>query len=215
MKYLLLFLSCLAFSFGSAAQTLDEINGERFRHTKNGSIALTSWAGANIIAGTVGYFSTSAGEWKHFHEMNVYFNIVNLGLGIPGLFAKRDKQMGLSFEQTVKRQHQIETVYLFNGALDLTYITAGFVLREMAKNQTEQASRDRWNGFGTGMIMQGGFLLIFDFVKYGIHKHNGKKLDSHWKKLTISPYGAYGLGLDIRYNICQKTPIATPSVSFF
>ncbi|MGH1336315.1 MAG: DUF6992 family protein [Aureispira sp.] len=215
MRNLLLLLSFLTVSSFVHAQALDEINGVRFRHTKNGSIALTSWAGANMIAGTVGYFTTPVGEWKHFHEMNVYFNIVNLGLGIPGLFAKKAQQMGLSFEQTVKRQYQTETIFLFNGALDLTYITAGFVMREVAKNQTEQADSDRWTGFGHSMILQGGFLLIFDFVKYGIHKHNGKKLDQHWKKLTISPYGAFGLGLDIRYNICQTIPLSTPTVSFF
>lgn len=215
MKSFLLLLIIFASYYSLHAQTLDEINGERFRHTKNGSIALTSWAGANIIAGTVGYYTSPAGEWKHFHEMNVYFNIVNLGLGIPGLFAKRDKQMGLSLEQTVKRQFQTETIFLFNGALDLTYITAGLLMREVAKNQTEQANRDRWTGFGNGMMVQGGFLLIFDIIKYGIHKHNGKKIDNHWQKLTVRPTGAFGLGLDIRYNICQKTPIAAPTVSFF
>ncbi len=201
--------------YSAPIQPLDEINATRFRHTKNGSIALTSWAGANIIAGTVGYFTAPAGEWKHFHEMNVYFNIVNIGLGIPGLFAKRSKQMGLSFEQTVKAQQQIETVYLVNGVLDLTYITAGFLMRETAKNQSSDADRDRWNGFGTSMIAQGGFLLIFDFIKYGIHKHNGKQLDGHWQKLSFSPTGAFGLGLDIRYNVCQDSRPTTPTVSFF
>lgn len=215
MKYALLFFSFLVFSLDMQAQTLDEINEIRFRHTKNGSIALTSWAGANIITGTIGYFSTPAGEWKHFHEMNVYFNIVNLGLGIPGLFAKKEQQMNLSFEQTVKRQYQTETIFLFNGALDFTYITAGFVMREMAKHQQSQADRDRWTGFGNSMILQGGFLLLFDFIKYGIHKHNGKRLNSHWKKLSISPYGAFGLGVDIRYNICQTPSYSTPDVSFF
>lgn len=215
MKYAVLFFSFFVFSVGLHAQTLDEINEIRFRHTKNGSIALTSWAGANIITGTIGYFSTPAGEWKHFHEMNVYFNIVNLGLGIPGLFARKEQQMNLSFEQTVKSQNQTETIFLFNGALDFTYITAGFVMREMAKNQTDQADKDRWTGFGNSMILQGGFLLIFDFIKYGIHKHNGKKLDSHWKKLSISPHGAFGLGVDIRYNISQNNSSPTPSVSFF
>ena len=215
MRNLLLLLSLLVFSSLTHAQTLDEINEMRFRHTKNGSIALTSWAGVNMIVGTVSYFTTPAGEWKHFHEMNVYFNIVNLGLGIPGLFAKKAQQMGLNLEQTVKRQYQTETIFLFNGALDLTYITAGFVMREVAKNQKEQTNRDRWTGFGNSMILQGGFLLIFDFVKYGIHKHNGKKLDQHWKKLSIRPYGAFGLGVDIRYNICQTTTQPTPIVSFF
>lgn len=201
MKYLSILLLFCLFSTTIRAQTLDDINETRFRHTKNGSIALTSWAGANIVGGTIGYFATPKGEWKHFHEMNVYFNIVNLGLGIPGLFAKKDKQMGLTLEQTVKRQYQTETVYLFNGALDLTYITAGLLMREMGKNNPDQATQDRWKGFGTSMMVQGGFLLVFDFVKYGIHKANGKRIDSEWEKVSVSPYGAYGLGLSMTYRL--------------
>lgn len=214
MKCFLLIISFLILFSRLHAQTLDEINKKRFYHTKNGSIALTSWAGTNLLTGTIGYFTAPAGEWKHFHEMNVYFNLVNLGLGIPGLFAQKDKQMGLSFEQTIKRQYQVETIFLFNGALDFTYITAGFVMREVAKNQTIQTDKDRWTGFGNSMIFQGGFLLIFDFIKYGIHKCNGKKLDSYWKKLTIRPYNTFGIGIDIRYNFSQKNALPTPNSSF-
>lgn len=198
LKYLTVLFFSIAIGCLSA-QTLDEINEHRFRHTMNGSITLTSWAGANIIAGTIGYYATPAGEWKHFHEMNVYWNIVNLGLGIPGLFAKKEKQMGLTLEQTVKRQHQTETIFLFNGALDLSYMTAGLLLRELGKNNPDQAVQDRWKGFGTSLIAQGGFLLLFDFVKYGVHKINGKKIDNHWKNLSIAPHGAYGLGLSMQY----------------
>jgi hypothetical protein len=216
MRQLLLVLNFLFFAPFLQAQTLDEINGVRFRHTKNSSIALTSWGAANIIGGTIGYYSSpDVGSMKHFYEMNVYFNIVNLGLGIPGLFAKRDKQMGLSFEQTVKQQQQIETVYLVNGVLNLTYITAGFWMREFSKSRSDLTDQNRWLGFGNSMIVQGGFLLLFDFINYGLHKHNGKKLDSHWQKLTFSPAGMYGLGLDIRYNISQNTTPTTPTVSFF
>ena len=200
MLRFIILLGLLLMSFALSAQTLDDINTKRFRHTMNGSIVLTSWAGTNIIAGTIGYYTAPSGEWKHFHEMNVYWNIVNLGLGIPGLFAKKNKQIGLTLEQTVKRQHQTETIFLLNGALDLTYITAGVLLREMGSNHIDQATQDRWKGFGTSLIAQGGFLLLFDFIKYGIHKANGKQIDHHWKNLSIYPHGAYGLGLSMQYN---------------
>ncbi len=184
----------------TTAQSLDAINSIRYRHAKNGSIALTSWAGANIISGSIGFALSPKGEWKHFHEMNLYWNLVNLGLGIPGLLAKKDKELGLSFEQTVKKQHTIETVFLANGVLDIAYISSGFLLREIGnRNQQNSLLRDRLVGYGNSLIMQGSFLLLFDFIEYGLHRINGKKLDNHWKQFTLSPYGAYGAGLSIRY----------------
>jgi len=203
--YSLLLLLCVQQTNWAQDVTLDEINTTRCKHTFNGMIAFSSWTGANLIAGTAGYFTT-AGELKHFFEMNIYFNLINAAIAVPGIIgAVKAKPTGLNFEQTVKESHKIQTIYLVNGVLDLAYITTGFLFRAIGDNQTQQALRDRWKGYGDSFIVQGSFLLLYDFIAFGIHAKNGKRLNQHWKKLSFSPYGAYGMGLSCRYNLAHST----------
>lgn len=206
MRFILIL--CLNLVLGSSAiaqNSLDDINKTRTQHSLNGMIAFSSWTGANLVAGTVGVLTTQ-GEWQHFFEMNLYFNAVNVAIAIPGLLsAVKAKSEGLSFEQTVKESQKAQTVYLVNGVLDLTYITAGFLFREIGNNPNHDPGlQNRLRGYGTSFIVQGGFLLIFDFIKFGLHAKNNKRLDEHWKKLSVAPYGAYGLGLSLNYNLSSS-----------
>lgn len=203
MKKMLLLLFIFITVDNSLAQTsLDKINETRCQHSLNGMIAFSSWTGANLVAGTVGVLTTK-GEMQHFFEMNLYFNAVNLAIAIPGLLgAVKAKRTGLSFEQSVKEMQKVKTVYLVNGVLDFTYITAGFLLREMSHNNSHDIQlKNRLAGYGNSLIVQGGFLLIYDFIEYGLHAMNGKGLNEHWDKISVRPYGAYGLGMSVQYNL--------------
>ncbi|MFT5645868.1 MAG: hypothetical protein ACI976_000544 [Aureispira sp.] len=217
MKKVFLLLFIFVHFYASEAQTsLDEINQTRCKHNLNGMIAFSSWTGANLIAGTVGVLTTE-GEIQHFFEMNLYFNAINLGLAIPGLIgAVKAKRTGLSFEQSVKELQKVKTVYLVNGVLDFTYITAGFLLREMSRNNSNNFSlKNRLAGYGNALIVQGSFLLIYDFIEFGVHTMNGKRLNEHWDKISVRPYGAYGLGMSIQYNLsyinAPNSPLAFAS----
>lgn len=201
--YSLLFLLCFQQATWAQA-SLDEINTARCKHTFNGMIAFSSWTGANLIAGTAGYFTTE-GELKHFFEMNIYFNLINAAIAVPGIIgAVKAKRTGLNFEQTVKESNKIQLIYLVNGVLDLTYITTGFLFRAIGDNQTQSDLQNRWKGYGDSFIVQGGFLLLYDFIAFAVHAKNGKRLNEHWKKLSFSPYGAYGMGLSCRYNLAHN-----------
>ncbi len=190
----------------SISQTsLDEINETRCKHSLNGMTAFSAWTGGNLISGTVGVLTTS-GELQHFFEMNIYFNIINAGIAIPGLVsAIKAKSKGLSFEQTVKESQKVKTVFLVNGFLDFTYITAGFLMREIGHNNSHNKSlQNRFLGYGDSFIMQGSFLLLFDFIEFAVHAKNGKRLEGHWKKFSFKPYGTYGAGLSIHYNLSHN-----------
>lgn len=204
---LILFLSIISFSFCLAQQDdLDAINNTRYQHTLNGMIAFSAWTGANLTAGTIGVLTTK-GELQHFFEMNIYFNLINLGIAVPGLIsAIKAKRTGLSFEQSVKEVQKVKTLYLVNAALDLTYITAGFLFREVGRNNRHSPQlQNRLRGYGNSFIVQGGFLFLYDLIAFGIHAKNGKRLDAHWSNITVRPYGAYGLGLSVQYQISSNT----------
>ena len=108
MKYYLLLLLTitLPLNYLSAQHgDLDDINHIRNQHSRKGMIALTSWSGANVVGSTVGYFTTQNEEWKYFHEMNVFWGAVNLGISIPGLIGayKEDyngPQLSPNFKET-------------------------------------------------------------------------------------------------------------------
>lgn len=72
----------------------------------------------------------------------------------------------------MRLQRKTENIFLFNTGLDVLYVSSGFLLRNLAdKNVVKQ---DQYNGFGNGMIMQGGFLFLFDLTAYTIHKYHAK-----------------------------------------
>jgi hypothetical protein len=209
MKKMLLLLFIFITVYNSPSQTsLDEINQTRCQHTLNGMITFSSWTGANLVVGTVGVLTTK-GEMQHFFEMNLYFNAVNLAIAIPGLIgAVKAKRTNLSFEQSVKEMQKIKTVYLVNGVLDFSYITIGFLLREISRNNSHDIQlKNHLAGYGNSFIVQGGFLLIYDFIEYGLHAMNGKRLNEHWDKISIRLYGAYGLGMSVQYKLSHlNTP---------
>ncbi|MCH2022014.1 MAG: hypothetical protein MK207_05990 [Saprospiraceae bacterium] len=188
----------------SAQASLDQINETRCKHTLNGMVAFSGWTVANLAVGTAGVLTT-AGELQHFYEMNVYFNVINLGIAIPGLInAIKAKPGGLSFEKTVKETQKVKTLFLVNGILDFTYITAGFLMREIGHNNSHNKSiEDRLLGYGDSFIMQGSFLLLFDFIEFALHAKNSNRLDEHWQKISLKPYGSSGIGVCLQYNLNQ------------
>lgn len=182
-------------SLDAQGQNLDTFNLKRNQIQKNGMTILTSWAGVNIGLGTIGSI-THTGESKYFHQMNVGWNLVNLGLGILGFVqAKKETTDGLDLHQSITKYRKTSNAFLFNSALNLTYITAGGFLLERSKNNP--ANMHRQKGFGKSLIVQGSFLLIFDMSSYFIHRKNRiKRLDPIIKNITLS---SNNLGLILHF----------------
>ena len=112
-------------------------------------IVLTTWASANIISGGA-YFITKSPEEKYFYGMNSAWGAVNLAIAIPSLLSKKPKYPS-KFKQ-LEDQIKIEKVFLINAGLDLVYITGGFTLKELAKNQTDTNKKAMLSGFGLGAL---------------------------------------------------------------
>ena len=170
---LFLFTFFLA-AFALHAQDLTAFNQARLKRDQRLMLSLGTWAGANITAGSIGWATAQQPELKAFHQMNVMWNAVNLGLAVPGYLRARNKKAVLSLSQTLSEQQKTERIFLFNTGLDVAYMTAGFLLRSMALNN--QAKADQLNGFGNGLILQGSFLFAFDLTAYAIHHRHGKQL---------------------------------------
>ena len=172
MKWI--FFTFLFATFAVQAQDLTSFNQARLKKDQHLMLSLGTWAGANITAGTIGWATAQQPELKAFHQMNVMWNAVNLGLAVPGYLRARNTKAVLSLSQTLSEQQKTERIFLLNTGLDVAYITAGFLLRSMALNQ--QAKADQLNGFGKGLILQGSFLFAFDLTAFAIHHRHGKQV---------------------------------------
>lgn len=164
------------FNFSATCQvpeSLLEFQYQRLNYQKNGMVTLASWALANMTVGTIGYY-TSSGESRYFHQMNAGWNIVNLGLAISGyLGAKKEAKQTFTHKEIFFKQQKTEHLFLFNNALNFTYITAGLLLMERAKNDANNFHR--FQGFGSSLIVQGSFLLAFDTFNFILHRKHGKR----------------------------------------
>ena len=172
MKFIIFTL--LLATFALKAQDLTSFNQARLKKDQHLMLGLGAWAGANITAGTIGWATVQQPELKAFHQMNVMWNVVNLGLAVPGYLRARNTKALLGLSQTLSEQQKTERIFLFNTGLDVAYMTAGFLLRSMALNQ--QAKASQLNGFGKGLILQGSFLFAFDLTAFAIHHRHGKQV---------------------------------------
>lgn len=158
---------------------MPEINAQRLRLNQHGMLVLGTWSAGNI--GLSGWrMSQTTGTEKYFHQMNVFWNIVNLGIATGGYLSALHADAGsFSPMQTVGEYHTMEKILLLNAGLDVAYVMTGFFLRERSRNATEKW-QNRLRGYGNSLLLQGGFLFVFDLAFYLILNQQANSLLSPW-----------------------------------
>ena len=182
LLFLSVFLS-ISTSIFSQNLTLPNFNQERNDLNRKGMTVLGSWAGANLITNGI-LLSNSSGSNKYFHQMNVYWNVVNGALAGLGVLGAKKKPENLSAFQTLKEQSNTEKTFLVNTGLDAAYVMTGVYLLEKSKNSLE--NEDMLKGYGQSVILQGGFLLLFDGIMYGVHRSHLKKGSAIFENITFT-----------------------------
>lgn len=188
---ILLVGTCIA-SFAQDSLLL-ELNTKRIQLNTVNMYILGGWAVGNMtISGVLR--SQRTGAQRYFHEMNVFWNVVNLGLAAGGLYgAYTSDPTTLSLWESVQQQENLEKILLFNMALNFTYLTAGGYLIERSKTATNRP--ERLKGYGQSLLLQGGFLLLFDVTQYVLHHRQATpKLEQLLSHLSMGPAGI-GMGI--------------------
>jgi hypothetical protein len=99
--------------------------------------------------------------------MNLFWNVVNLSIAGFALYNnQRFDYLSVEGSELLAKHQQTEKILLINAFLDVGYIGGGLLLRHFG-NQSEKR-KDLMKGYGSSLILQGGFLLVFDAVMYGI-----------------------------------------------
>jgi hypothetical protein len=186
MKNLLFLSLFLSFSTNIFSQNLTppNFNQERIDLNRKGLTVLGSWAGANLITNGILLANNSSGSDKYFYQMNLYWNVVNGALAGLGVLGAKKTQGNLSAFQTLEEQSSTEKTFLVNTGLDVAYVMTGVYLLEKSKNSTD--SQDMLKGYGQSVILQGGFLLLFDGIMYGVHRSHLKKRKAIFENLTFT-----------------------------
>ncbi len=181
--YVLLLLFFGTLSMPALAQdsaALEVFNSTRLEYNRQGMWILGFWALLNLLVGTIRGFQTK-GQVQAFHQMNGYWNLVNLGIAGLGYWQASQVSLVVNFWEVLVAQQQIEKVLLFNAALDLGYMAVGFFLIEKGL----RLEKERWIGFGKSILLQGAFLLLFDGILVAYQLELGAEL-VEWAK-SIRP----------------------------
>lgn len=151
---------------------------------KTGMIVLSSWAGLNLITGIAGNFKYQS-ESKYFFQMNAAWNVVNLGIAAFGFAGVSNAILDVSTDYMFQEMRNFDRILLINAGLDLIYMGVGsYMLKKGLKE-----NKSRFIGYGRSIILQGGFLFLFDAILYLIHYPNTKALFQLTERINVTTAG--------------------------
>ena len=178
---------------------LDSLHTTRLAINKTAMLTLGAWAVGNIaLNGSLMLGSSRQTDQTpfYFQQMNVFWNVVNVGLAASGYFgALSEPASAISLANALEQQASIERILLFNAGLDVAYIAAGAWMLERSKTDTERTAL--WQGYGQSLFVQGGFLLLFDVSVFAIHHLTTEPMIRNvLQSVRLTSNGA-GLGLGV------------------
>lgn len=170
-----------------------EFHLDRMKINETAMLVLGGWAVGNILVGTYGNFKAT-GEAKYFHQFNAMWNVVNLGIAAFGYFnAANSDPSSITNLEIIKDYNSLQNFLLLNAGLDVAYIATGLYLKERSKNSS---SSERLRGYGNSLLLQGGFLLLFDVSLFFIHQNNANiNLYPHLESFLA---GGVGIGINLK-----------------
>jgi len=181
MKHILIaMILCTQTLVGQVSNYQSEFN----TINKNLMLGLGSYAVSNFVVSGIGYATAEDPSVKRFHEMNVMWNTVNIGLAVPGYLKAVRGGGEMTLDEMVKAQKKTETIFLVNDVLDIGYMAAGLWMRQNAANFPGQ--EDLYTGYGNSLILQGAFLFVFDAYAYHLHHEHAGRLPI-LDKVSLSP----------------------------
>lgn len=173
------------------SQEMATFNQRQNLINRRGLFTLTGWGGANVIYGAIAAPLTH-GEARYFHASNAIWGAINVMIAAPGVAGTYSKKRddNITFGKTLLRQHGQEKLYLINGALDFAYVGAGAAMWGFSDRVSKQGTREAVSGIGKSVLMQGAFLLLFDWSMYIVHsQHAFKKLNHYTSGLVYTGTG--------------------------
>jgi hypothetical protein len=192
--FFLLFLSFQGFAQTDAPAELVPFNQKRVQITQRGMFVLGGGGLASVVSGGIALSTGSTGQLRYFSQMQVMWGSVNVGIAALGYWQNRKQPSQLSPFSSLQSQYHTEKVLLVNTGIDLAYMAAGWALME--RSQRADQNSDQLMGFGRSILLQGGFLFLYDLILHQAHVSNRKKFHPTFQKISLA---SNGIGL--RFNL--------------
>lgn len=165
--------------------TLPYIVQKQFKLQRTSTQILAGWSVANLTLSGIA-LGQANGSNKYFHEMNLYWNVINVGIAGIGLLGLRKINESPTVSSVVKEHYTLQKSLLLNTGLDIAYVTSGFWLLDKSKTEITQVRSESFRGFGQAVVVQGGFLLVFDLTNYFIHRSDSPRLHRLLDQVSFS-----------------------------
>ena len=165
-----LFSFLLVFIYGLSCFSQDTtLIHKRFFKTQQVAMgSLGAWSVGNLmvsplLSNNIFKSGSSRTSGDYFHQMNFNWNIVNGAIAGLGYWSVcRRKKKSWNFSSLEKEKKKLKTSLAVNMGLDVVYIVSGILLNRAGHNSLSNSELKI--GYGNSLMMQGGFLLIFDGV---------------------------------------------------
>lgn len=194
MKSLKLIFICLALQTIAIAQSSSDlllINQDREQLNQKSMLYLGGWSISNLTFSGTRMTQTENSDF-YFHQMNVAWSAVNLAIAGFGYWSSQRVDIAsFDLERTIKAQRRVQNILLINSGLDVVYMAGGWYMLNRSK-QSEDNS-DLLKGYGQSLLMQGGFLLLFDLIQYRLHSKRNTMLSSFSDNLEIQVGSTIGV----------------------
>ena len=126
---------------------------------------LSGWSVGNLIYSplvTNNLFSPKTTN-EYFHQMNFSWNLLNIGIaGLGHIIVNKDRKKPWDMETLYDKKKKAEKSIIINMGLDLAYMVTGLLFKNNAQINTSEYSMNK--GYGNSLILQGGYLLIYDAI---------------------------------------------------
>ncbi|MDX5481520.1 MAG: hypothetical protein LPK07_07535 [Hymenobacteraceae bacterium] len=162
-KYLYL-LPLLFLGYTAQAQGPDALaayNLQQDETLRIGMIVLGGWAIGNIAVASFQLTRVSRTK-RHFYQMNLYWNIVNLIIAGAALgFILSDDATARSLAESVRLLSWHKKILYLGVGLDIGFIILGNYLKTRSKVSYKV---EQLLGWGQSIVLQGTFLFFLDLV---------------------------------------------------
>ncbi|MEM8908133.1 MAG: hypothetical protein AAGD05_09835 [Bacteroidota bacterium] len=173
---------------------LQEFNQQRLRLTEQSMYVLGAWGLGNLGLGLILQANTD-GSARQFHQMNLAWGAINLGIaGLGWHAARKARHKSWNWQQSWREEQKIQQILLLNTGLDVAYMATGFYLLERSENSLDNSNR--WKGWGQSLILQGAFLFVFDLATFWLHAKHQRKLNQ-WDVQLIG--SNHGMGIQFQF----------------
>ena len=137
-----LFFTLFLFSFDAFSQnsTITEAYKQDVKIRKTGMAILGTWAVGNMITGAIGR-NQATGQNAYFHEMNLIWNVVNLGIAGAGYYFTATGEMPENASALLDDQVSFQKNFTIQCGLGFGLYSWWFLLDGKSEKHNQQTRK--------------------------------------------------------------------------